>query len=404
MNRLAAFPAAPHRMMFVAGMLAGMAGGLWWVAGLAGRMAPALMPPVAVAPVWVHAWLMVYGLLGPFIFGFLFTTFPRWQSAPELRRAVYVPVFVVLVAALGLALSGAMFGARLFVAGVALSSLAWLAAWIILLSVMLRAQAIVSHAVVAAVAVGIGALAQLAYAAGLRLDDAAILHLALRAALWGCLLPLVYAVCHRMIPFFTQSAVPGYRAHRPGWWLYSVAGLCLAHLALALAGAYGWLWAVDLPLAVITLYGGVRWRPTTARGIPLLWTLYVAYFWLPFGLALQAVSDLGFALDEDWLLGRAPLHALGIGFLSSLVLAMASRVTLGHSGRRLAMDRFTLACFLALQAAAVLRVGSELLTMLPAAFLPLVVTSAAVWVAGIAAWSLRYGRMLLAPRIDGRPG
>jgi len=391
-------------MMFVAGMLTGMAGGLWWVAGLAGRMAPAFLPPAAVAPIWVHAWLMVFGLLGPFVFGFLFTTFPRWQSATEVRRAVYVPVFAVLLAAACLALVGALTSARWFLAGVALAAAGWLAAWAVLMSVMLRAQAIVSHAVVAACAIGIGAVSQLAYAAGLWLDDAAILHLALRAALWGCLLPLVYAVCHRMIPFFTQSAVPGYRAHRPGWWLYAVVTLCLAHLALALAGGFGWLWAVDAPLAAITLYGGLRWQPRAARGIPLLWTLYAAYFWLPLGLALQAAADVSFALTGDWLLGRAPLHALGIGFLSSLVVAMASRVTLGHSGRRLSMDRFTLACFLALQLAAVLRVGSELLTALPAAFLPLVVTSAAVWFAGIAAWSLRYGRMLLLPRIDGRPG
>jgi uncharacterized protein involved in response to NO len=76
------------------------------------------------------------------------------------------------------------------------------------------------------------------------------------------------------------------------------------------------------------------------------------------GLGLQFAADLSFALTGDWALGRAPLHALGIGFLSSLVLAMATRVTLGHSGRRLIMDRFTVACFVALQVAALLRVAS----------------------------------------------
>lgn len=402
-SRLRAFPAAPHRMLFVAGMLTATAGGLWWAATVLGRLVPALMPPARVAPVWTHAWLMVFGLLGPFLFGFLFTTFPRWQSGPEVRRVVYVPVFAALLTATGLTLWGAITGTRVFLAGVVLASLAWLIAWAALLRVMLGAQAMVSHAVAAVIALGIGAASQLAFAAGLWREDAAILHLALRAALWGCLLPLVYAVCHRMIPFFTQSAVPGYGAVRPAWWLVAACLLCLAHLALALAGGYAWLWLADAPLAALTLYGGLRWRPLVARGIPLLWTLYVAYFWLPAGLWLQVAADVSFALSGDWMLGRAPLHALGIGFLSSLVLAMASRVTLGHSGRRLWMDRFTVTCFLALQLAAAMRVASELVAV-PALVAPLIAASALTWIAGMLPWSVRYGRMLLLPRIDGRPG
>jgi uncharacterized protein involved in response to NO len=392
-------------MMFVAGMVISVAGGLWWAASLVSRLWPAFMPPVAVAPIWAHAWLMVFGVLGPFIFGFLFTTFPRWQNAPEVRRGVYVPVFGLLVLSFLLAAAGALASPAALLVGVLLACLGWLAAWAVLLSVMLRAQKIVSHAVVAAAAVGVAALSQLAFAAGLWRDDAAILHTALRAALWGGLLPLVYAVCHRMIPFFTQSAVPVYTMVRPLWWLVAVPLLCLAHLLLSLLGAFGWLWAVDGPLAALTLYGGLAWQPLKSRKVPLLWTLYVAYFWLPLGLGLQFAADLAFAFNGDWALGRAPLHALGIGFLSSLVLAMATRVTLGHSGRRLIMDRFTVACFVALQAAAVLRVASELLAAVaPGAVLALIAAASLAWLAGVAPWAVRYGRMLVLPRIDGRPG
>jgi uncharacterized protein involved in response to NO len=363
------------------------------------------MPPVQVAPTWVHAWLMAFGVLGPFVFGFLFTTFPRWQNGPEVRRGVYVPVFGLLLSSFLLAIIGALGGPGAFLAGVLLACLAWLVAWAVLLSVMLRAEKIVSHAVVAAAAIGIVALSQLAFTAGLWRDDAAILHTALRAALWGGLLPLVYAVCHRMIPFFTQSAVPVYTMVRPLWWLVAFPLLCLGHVVLSLAGAFGWLWAVDGPAAALALYGGLAWQPMKSRKVPLLWTLYVAYFWLPLGLGLQFAADLSFAFTGDWALGRAPLHALGIGFLSSLVLAMATRVALGHSGRRLIMDRFTVACFLALQASAILRVASELVAgAAPAIVLPLVAAAALLWLAGMAPWALRYGRMLVLPRIDGRPG
>ena len=104
--------------------------------------------------------------------------------------------------------------------------------------------------------------ARIQAAAGLWRDDAAILHMALRAALWGGILPLVFAVCHRMIPFFTQSAVPAYTMVRPLWWLVAASLLFLVHLALSLAGAFGWLWAVDAPAAALTLYCGLRWQPS----------------------------------------------------------------------------------------------------------------------------------------------
>jgi uncharacterized protein involved in response to NO len=84
---------------------------------------------------------------------------------------------------------------------------------------------------------------------------------------------------------------------------------------------------------------------------------------------------------------------------------MATRVTLGHSGRKLWMDRYTVVCFLLVQAAAVLRVLSEIsISVVPQLFLGLVAASAAAWLAGLAPWAVRYGRIYLVPRIDGRPG
>ena len=64
--------------------------------------------------------------------------------------------------------------------------------------------------------------------------------------------------------------------------------------------------------------------------MPLLWSLHLAYFWI-------AVAPLGIAL---WSLGLAlapsqALHALAVGGMGGLILAMLARVTLGHTGRAL---------------------------------------------------------------------
>ena len=400
-----ALPTAPHRMMFLAGALSAAVSGLWWLVELAGRALPSLAPPAAVVPLWAHSWLMLFGLYGPFIMGFLFTTFPRWQSGPPVPRGAYAPVFALFMASLVAAVAGLLFSSLWFFIGVVLGAFAWLFGWLALLRVMLAANDIVAHAVVAALAIGLGTAAQFLFAVGTYSGDTTMMHMALRTALWTALLPLFFAVCHRMLPFFTQAAVPGYQAHRPLWWLVLATVLFLSHQALALASLYDWLWLPDGLLCMLTLAVGLRWRPLASRGNPLLWTLYVAYFWLPAGLLLQLLADLGYALDGNWLFGRAPLHALGIGFMASMLLAMVTRVSLGHSGRKLWMDRFTLMCFLAVQCAAVLRVASELTqTSWPALFMPLVLASVALWVAGLWPWALRHGRMYLAPRVDGKPG
>jgi uncharacterized protein involved in response to NO len=402
---MSAFTAAPHRMLFAAGMTAAVASGAWWAVELVGRSWPLPLLPLRVAPIWVHAWLMLYALFGPFLFGFLFTTYPRWMNGPLVPRGAYLSTFVLFMVSLALALAGIWTGIAVFALGVLAGCLAWLVALIALLRVLIDSRQVVSHAVVAAIALGLGTISQFLYAYALLTPDPALLHTARRLALWCCLLPVAFAVSHRMLPFFTASAVPGYEPYRPLWWLVAGTLLLIGHQALAVAGRFESLWLPDVALALLTGFMWLRWRPLVSRGIPLLWTLHAAFLWLPLGLLLQAVASAGFALSGDWLIGRAPLHALGMGFLGSLVLAMATRVTLGHSGRALAMDRLTIGLFIVLQFAALARVGSELaLAAVPTLFAALLLVSVAAWLAAWLPWAARYAPMLVAPRADGRPG
>jgi uncharacterized protein involved in response to NO len=396
--------AAPHRAFFFGGSLVLAIATAWWGLRLAARggVAPAL--GVAVPDLWAHAWLMTYGVMPGFVYGFLFTTFPRWMNASLVARRTYVAVAATYGVALALGIAGLAFGLPTFTAGAALLAMAWFGAWGVLIGVLLRAEAIVSHAVVAGLALGIGGIGAAAAAWGLYTLDGTLVHTALRAGLQACWLPLVYAVCHRMVPFFTQSAVPGYVAHRPTWWLVAFTAAAYLHQVVALYGRFEWLWLPSVAMATVATLTLVRWRPLASRHVPLLWTLHLSYAWLPLALWLQTAQAAGFALRGEWLLGRAPLHALAVGFFVSLVVAMATRVTLGHSGRPLAMDRYTVGCFLAVQLAALLRVGSELVAAGSPLAGTLLVASAVAFAAGVTAWFAKYGPIYLRARSDGRPG
>ena len=397
--------AAPHRLLFFTGMANLLLASAWWMCHLVARYtgAPLLALDLAVAPIWAHSFLMLFAVLPSFIFGFLFTTFPRWMNGPEVPRRTYVATATCMISGTITWLAGTHSGPALQLAGAALTLAGLATGLVALLRVLLDARQVVAHAVVAATALAVGIVSLAGFGYGLWDANDFALHFAVRAALWGFLLPIFFAVCHRMVPFFSQNAVAGYVAWRPLWMLVAVVALAYLRLFLGTAGALQSLAAVDLVLVALTATCAVRWSSLGARGNPLLWTLYAGFAWLPIAMALQTARDTSFVLTGEWALGRAPIHALGIGFFGGMLVAMVTRVTIGHSGRPLRMDRAALLCFLAVQAAALMRVGSELITA-PAAIRNLLLGSGLLWLLAFAVWSYRSSGIYLAPRVDGRPG
>ena len=397
--------AAPHRLAFLCGVTSLLAGSLWWALHLLARYSgfPLFALDLAVAPIWAHSFLMLFTVFPVFFFGFLFTTYPRWMNGPLVPRWACVGAPLLLTAATACWLVGLHAGLPLQLLAAALATAALAVALVALLRVLLDAQQVVSQAVVTSAAFAIGVVCAAGFGYGLWAASDFVLHFAVRAALWGFLLPVFFAVCHRMVPFFSQGVVAGYVPWRPTWILVAVVGLAWLRLLLGTAGVLDALVVVDAALFVLTALCAVRWTSFRSRGNPLLWTLYAGYAWLPLAMLLQTLRDGSFVVTGEWALGRAPIHALGMGFFGGLLIAMVTRVTMGHSGRPLAMDRAAFACFLAVQAAALARVLSEVLTA--AAAVPwLLLGSIAVWLAAYAAWGQRHARIYLAPRIDGRPG
>ena len=80
---------------------------------------------------------------------------------------------------------------------------------------------------------------------------------------------------------------------------------------------------------------------------------------------------------------------------------MASRVTLGHSGRSLVADRITWAVLLGVNFTAVVRIVAE---FIPAAAAWLNLVAALVWLGVFTLWGWHYLPMYLQPRIDAKPG
>jgi uncharacterized protein involved in response to NO len=90
-----------------------------------------------------------------------------------------------------------------------------------------------------------------------------------------------------------------------------------------------------------------------------------------------------------------------MGYLGATLLAMATRVAAGHSGRPLAADDIAWALYWLLQAAVLLRLLAALIPQAPGEVLVLAVLA---WAAACTGWAWRYGGWLGRPRADGRAG
>ncbi len=392
---------APHRLMFLAGACAVIVSMAWWACSLAAGYFMHPFPPAPVPPGWAHAVFTQYGMLPLFMFGFLLTVFPRWMGQPPLSRRQYAPVFAGMFGGYLLVHVGLLDLRPLLLAGIGLMLAGWIAGLVALGGVLARNGARDHHALSCFVALVLGACGLAAFGAFALGAPWQLAYVSIKLGTFGLLLPVYFTVCHRMVPFFSASVVGhGYRVFRPGWSLPALWLLLLGHLGLDLTHRQDWLWLADAPLAVLFLVHAIGWQPWKCMKPGLLAALHVAFAWLPLAVALYAAQSLLAFADQGFLLGRAPVHALTIGFFGSMLVAMVTRVTHGHSGRPLQMGPIPWLTFALLQLVAVVRIGAELVPDGPR----WLVVAAFGWLLAFLPWVLRSLWIYASPRLDGRPG
>lgn len=403
--RFPVFFAAPHRVMFLSGTVQALAVMAFWSVEVGGRYAGLWLPPAwplaSLFPASVlHGLLIAGGVFPWFIFGFILTAGPRWQGAPESSRRDFLPAFGLLASGWMLVWA-ALLLPQLMMAGLALAIGGWIAVALTLTRIARHRRTDRLNIVLVTTAAWLGAAglgAFLAFAAGASIWWA---RLGITLTIWGFLLPVFLAVAHRMLPFFTSSAVPGYELHRPTWALRALFGLSLAHGALTVFEQARWLWLADLPAMFVAGRLSWLWWSRKAMDNRMLAVLHIAFAWLSPAFALFALQSALIDLMPGFL-GQAPLHAMTLGFFASMLIGMASRVTMGHSGRPVAADAAMWRAFCLIQIAAILRVAGEL-PGVPGSYHVMWVSSLA-WLAAFALWAKRYAPAFWRPRADGRAG
>ncbi len=402
---------APHRLGFAAGALIMAASALWWAIVLTIR-ATSINLPWAVPPAIAHSVLMCFGFMPLFFIGFLFTAGPKWLGHPAVDPSALVRPIAAMVIGWLLYLPSVHLDAWAAAACVALVAASWSVTTLRFVKLVRtsRAQDRV-HAKLVMVACVAGALALWGAAAGLVWGQFTFIRICVVVGLWGFAAMVYVSVAHRMIPFFTANVVPMLNAWRPMWLLGVFVSALLLELVFAASELVVWpipaaarfvQVVLEVPMAAALLALAIKWGLMQSLRVRLLAMLHVGFVWLGVTLALQASSHLLMLFTNGELsLGLAPTHALTMGFMGATLIAMATRVSAGHSGRRLVADDYVWRLFWIQQSATALRLAAA---AWPASASWLTPLAACLWALATVLWALRYGQWFGQPRADGQAG
>jgi uncharacterized protein involved in response to NO len=371
------------RPFFVAGALFALLAVALWVAALYGLTNPAV-PGGLLA--W-HRHEMPFGFGLAIIAGFLLTAVQTWTGSPGLsgrplialfglwlvaRLVWFVPAPLTVLIVLQLSFIG------LFIAQMARQ--------------LIAARQRNNYPIL--LVLSLLALCQALNLAGLVLADDGLQRRGSLAALW-LIAVMLSLIGGRVIPFFTQRGLGRVEAFAAHPWqdrLLLVLGVLVA--ALFASGhnlqARAWL---AIPFIVLSVLHGLRlwrWHLLGIWRVPLLWSLHLAYAWLLLATLGMVAWHLGWLAQPS-----LASHALAVGAMGGLILAMMARVSLGHTGRALQPPRAMAWAFGLLNLGALIRVsaGSDWLWL-----------AALCWSLAFALFAWYYAPMLCQARVDGHPG
>ena len=316
-----------------------------------------------------------------------------------MTRAAFVPAACAMAAGVMLVYMGIAVTRALVALGVFAHAAGWL--WGIAALVRVAAthwNSNARYALVIFTFLSIGFLGDALFALAVANASYAHMDVILRGAVWFFLLPIYLGVSTRMVPFFSGRILGPSAEYRPVWARPALIVLAIAHGIMESNDLDAFLWIADLPLAAIVLRLALGWGLGRSGAVRLLAVLHISTAVLAFALAVSGVASLAVAAGISTRVGIAPLHLIVIGYFTAMVVAMVSRVSLGHSGRALEADALTWRCYLGVIAAAIVRAAAEYAPAAAAG--PLMLAAAAVWLVSLGAWAMRYVPLYLTPRVD----
>ena len=358
-----------------------------WLCSLAGR----LQLPTRFEPMAWHRHEMLFGFAGAAIAGFLLTAIPNWTGRLPIAGRPLMGLFGLwLVARVAVLFSG--------IIGLVPAAALDVGFFAVLTTVgareVLAARNRNFPIVAMALLFTLADAADYAGSAGILPDVGWQLGIAL-------IVGLISIVGGRIIPSFTRNWMAK-RGHRTGLPIQPaaldmlvIAGTAICLLFWIFTPAYRLTGVLLMLAAALQFLRLVRWAGWRTASDPLVLILHIGYLWIPTGLLLLGLSIIWPAVPRS-----AAVHALTAGAMTTMILAVMTRATLGHTGRDLHANVPTVGLYGCVTTGALLRVAASLGVGHYASMLAI---SGILWAASLTLFLAVYGPMLWRPRAGEQP-
>jgi len=380
------------RPFFLAGALFSIVALTLWVAVLMGWW---FFTPYGNSVFW-HAHEMLFGFVGAIIVGFLLTAVQNWTNQRAVNGWPLIALFSLwLLARVLMAMGWSVYPWLIIIVDISFFlSAAVLMARLVINAKNYRNLFFVPILVLLSIANFLTHLSIID-------NEPSYFSWGMHSAIMLVIL-LIVAIAGRVLPMFTANGTQTQKVN-PLPWLEKMVMLSTATIVMI----YLVNGSIQLPTYLLSglfllaaschSYRAYRWYCHIIWSVPLVWSLHVAYWFIPLGFGLLALHFAGIAVSFS-----AAVHVLTTGAMGALILAMIARVSLGHTGRPLILNKVMVYGFLLIVLAAIIRLFTGLYPALIGVngYLLTVV----LWGIAYGLYSISYYRILTRPRIDGREG
>ncbi len=355
-----------------------------WLFELSGHIT---LPTRFEAVAW-HRHEMLFGFVGAAVTGFLLTAIPNWTGRLPIAGKPLLSLFGLWAAARLAVLSSSLIGlwpAAIFDVGLFLA-LAMLAAREVFASKNRNLPI-----VVLVFLFGLANAVDYAEAGGLISGG-----IGWRGAI-ALVIVMISVIGGRIIPSFTRnwmvktgaSRILPTQPQRLDLLVIAATALALLFWIVFLGNRLtGYMLVLAAAAQALRLS---RWGGHRTGTDPLVLVLHLGYVWVPIGLFLLGLSVIRIDIPES-----AGVHALTAGGMTTMIVAVMSRASLGHTGRELKASHLTVASYGCLTVGALLRVAASLGIGPYAIMLDL---AGALWGTALLLFLIVYRPILWGPRL-----
>ncbi|MCC5813208.1 MAG: NnrS family protein [Leptospira sp.] len=339
-----------------------------------------------------HAYEMIFGFSRAIVYGFIFTAAQNWTAKSIVKGNALFALFLFWFLGRFAFLDIGIFSYLSYGFDVAASvySFILLAGPLWMIGQEHNRKILYIHFIMVLLHILTGLLL---FNPFLDLDPMDFIHLSLFS-----IVLYIITISGRVLPFFTGVVVPGYGLVKKESleeiimhtsWLFLLTELLIIFLPeqRLLAGS------ISLFLGIANFIRFLFWKPWVSIRFPILWILYSGYFWLCIGFMTNGFFHFGmFPVSSSF-------HFFGIGAIGIFIYGMITRVSLGHTGRKIVASKPIVVCYFLINIAVLLRTILPIFNKYSLSY----TLSGSIWILVFSIFVILYAKILITKRPDGKP-